>query len=146
MSAALLDVSLLIALFDPLHPNRDEAHAWFKSLGDGPFATCPITQNRFLRILSNPRYSSVTAPVEQVAEHLRALCQRANHRFWPDDLSILDEARFRMRRFAGPRQITDIYLLALAVSRGGHLVTLDRSIPWQAVEGAKLSHLRVLGG
>ena len=42
------------------------------------------------------------------------------------------------------RQLTDIYLLALAVQHGGCLVTLDRGIPVQAVRGAVATHLVVL--
>lgn len=42
------------------------------------------------------------------------------------------------------RQITDAYLLALAVEHGGRFVTLDRGIPLGAVGGALAKHLVAL--
>jgi hypothetical protein len=73
------------------------------------------------------------------------LAGRRNHEFWPEDLSPLDERRFHWERILGPRQITDIYLLGVAVARDSQLVTFDRTIPWQAVAGAKAGSLQILG-
>jgi predicted nucleic acid-binding protein len=44
----------------------------------------------------------------------------------------------------GSRQVTDVYLLALAVQQGGRLVTLDRAAPLKAVRGARTTHLAVI--
>ena len=49
---------------------------------------------------------------------------------------------FEMR---GHAQVTDVYLLGLAVAHGGTLATFDRSIPLGAVSGARPSHLTVIG-
>lgn len=76
---------------------------------------------------------------------LRGLCKDPNHEFWPDSISILDENLFALEHVHSGKQLTDIYLLALAVRRSGHLVTFDRSIPLRAVVGAKASHLKILG-
>jgi hypothetical protein len=146
MRAALLDLNVLIALFDGFNVNHEASHAWFHSLGSRKWATCPLTLNGFVRIVSHPRHPSAALTVAGAAAHLRTLCRHDNHVFWPDDLPILDETLFDLGKLAGPGQVTDVYLLALAVARGGQLVTFDRSIPWQAVRGAKPSHLRVLGG
>jgi len=145
MTAALLDVNVLVALFDPLHINHEDAHGWFASHGRRRWATCAITVNGCIRVLSSPDYPSLTATPLQVVQRLRILCARPNHEFWPEDVSLLDEERFHWERITGYRQITDVYLLSLAVARDAQLVTFDRSIPWQAVAGATASGLRILG-
>lgn len=145
MSAALLDVNVLVALFDPLHPNHGESHAWFAAHSRRPWATCPITINGCIRVLSNPRYPSFSAAPGAVAEHLRILCARPSHEFWADDLSPLDDTRLLAGKITGFQQITDVYLLALAVAHGGRLVTFDRSISRRAVPHAKETDLQILG-
>lgn len=145
MTAALLDVNVLVALFDPLHINHEDAHLWFASHGRRRWATCAITINGCIRVLSNPDYPSLTATPLQVVQRLRMLCARQNHEFWPEGISLLDEARLHWERITGHRQLTDVYLLSLAVARDAQLVTFDRSVPWQAVVGAKASDLRILG-
>ena len=54
------------------------------------------------------------------------------------------EAVADVRQVVGPRQITDAYLLALAVARDRTLVTLDRSLPSRLVRGASERHLTPL--
>ena len=58
--------------------------------------------------------------------------------FASDSVSPLDESLFRLQAIMGYRQITDIYLLGLAIRHGGRLATFDRSIPLKAVVGAAL--------
>jgi predicted nucleic acid-binding protein len=70
--------------------------------------------------------------------------REVDHEFWPDDISLLDAARFERPKILGPKQLTDIYLLALAVKNGGRLVTFDESISDAAVRGAKPRHLVVI--
>ena len=67
-----------------------------------------------------------------------------DHEFWPDDTSITDQALLDHGRILGPGQITDVYLLALAVKHGGRLVTFDRGLPLKAVRGAERRHMVVL--
>ena len=66
------------------------------------------------------------------------------HEFWPDDLSLLDAGVVDSSRIHGPRQLSDVYLLALAVRRKGHFVTFDTSVPLDAVKGARKSHIVIL--
>jgi hypothetical protein len=79
-----------------------------------------------------------------VAERLRLATVDESHEFWADGVSVLDPAVVRLDRIHGARQLTDAYLLALAVRQGGRLVTFDRAVPWQAVPGATAAHLVVL--
>jgi toxin-antitoxin system PIN domain toxin len=146
MSASLLDVNVLIALIDPAHVHFHAAHEWFTSRKGHTWATCPITVNGCIRILSQPGYAGRVLSCGEAASLLRERCRLSDHEFWPDDISLLDEARCGLSKVIGPRQITDIYLLALAVTHRGQLVTFDRTIPWRAVAGASQANLRILGG
>ncbi|MBZ5727355.1 MAG: VapC toxin family PIN domain ribonuclease [Acidobacteriia bacterium] len=145
MSIALLDVNVLVALHDPGHLNHEQSHRWFGRHRKRGWATCPITINGCVRILSSPGYPGVTATPAEVASRLRVLCAAADHHFWSDSVSLLDEALFRAQAFAGHRQVTDIYLLGLAVRNGGRLATFDRSIPLKAIHGADAQHLDLIG-
>jgi toxin-antitoxin system PIN domain toxin len=141
----LLDVNVLVALFDPAHLNHEDAHRWFAHHRKNGWATCPITVNGCVRVLSNPTYPSVDATPAEVISRLRSLCSATDHNFWEDSVSLADESLFRPRLIAGHQKITDAYLLGLAVRHQGTLATFDRSIPMKAVIGADASHLALLG-
>jgi toxin-antitoxin system PIN domain toxin len=137
---ALLDVNILIALLDSDHTSHRAAWAWFGEHARNGWASCPITQNGCIRILSHPGYPN-TRSVTEVVSRLRAATADAAHEFWPDGLSLLDDAVVDPTRVHGPRQLTDVYLLALAVRNGGQFVTFDAAIALSAVVGAKAKHL-----
>jgi len=141
---ALLDVNVLIALLDAGHVHHAVATRWLgdhlsDSAGAG-WASCPLTQNGCLRMLANRAYPR-PQPVAAVATRLAEATTTPHHAFWPDDLSVLEPARFTHERWLDSRQITDAYLLALAVHRGGVFVTLDRGIDISLVTGATPRHL-----
>lgn len=140
---ALLDVNVLIALFDPDHSLHREAHEWFAAHGKAGWASCPLTQNGCIRVMSQPRYAN-PIPVHAVAERLRQAAADRHHEFWADDVSLLDERAIDTARIHGPKQLTDVYLLALAVARGGRFVTFDRALPTAAVLNAQKKHLVVI--
>lgn len=142
---ALLDVNVLLALFDPDHVDHRVAQAFAGAdLGDG-WATCPLTQNGFVRIISQPRYPSPVSTADAVAR-LSEAASYESHAFWPDDASLLDPDVFDRTALLTHRQVTDAYLLALAVRHGGRLVTFDTGIPLRAVKGSGNKHLEVLTG
>ena len=145
MSTALLDVNVLVALHDPTHPNHEDAHRWFGRNRKRGWATCPVTVNGCVRVLSNPAYPTVAATPAEAASRLRVLCADPGHEFWSDSVPLLDESLFRLQAITGHRQITDIYLLGLAVKHGGRLATFDRSIPLKAVVGASTDRLELIG-
>ena len=140
---ALLDVNVLVALFDAAHVHHETCRAWLVEHQRAGWASCPLTQNGAIRILSTPTYPN-TVSTSEAARLLAGACGTSHHAFWPDDLSILDASSVRRERIHGPRQITDVYLLALAVARDGRLVTLDGAIPLSPVIGAQKRHLIVL--
>lgn len=143
MNRALLDVNVLLALLDSDHVDHERAREWLEAeIGSG-WASCPITENGFVRIISQPRYPSPVSPSE-AADLLDRASGTAHHQFWPCDLSLLDDSAIDRSRVHGPRQVTDAYLLALAVRHGGRLVTFDRSVVRSAVPEATADTLTVL--
>lgn len=142
--AALLDVNVLVALFDPDHVHHELAHDWFADHRDGRWATCAVSEAGFVRVVSNPAYGSAAASTADVIPLLRSFCSGASHEFWADDVSFRDESLFRPAFIRGYRQLTDIHLLGLATKRGGRLVTFDATIPVKAVVGATRDHLQVI--
>jgi toxin-antitoxin system PIN domain toxin len=140
---ALLDVNVLIALLDADHASHGRAREWFHDSAPGGWASCPITQNGCVRIMSHHGYPNAL-PVRGVVERLREATASTHHAFWPDDLSLLDERIADATRIHGPRQLTDLYLLALAVRHGGRFVTFDRTIALSAIRGAETKHLLAL--
>src|SRR3990172_6152788 len=106
MSVGLLDVNVLIALFDPLHPNHEAAHRWFVQNRKRGWATCPVTVNGCIRVLSAPAYPSAEASPAEIVSYLRILCSSPEHESWEDSVSLLDESLFRPR-LMGHRNITD---------------------------------------
>lgn len=140
---ALLDVNVLIALLDAGHVHHRVVTDWLVThLGDG-WASCPLTQNGCIRIFSNPAYPNAV-PAAQIAERLAEAARHPAHAFWPDAISLLEPGRLAWERLLSSRQVTDAYLLALAVEQGGRLVTLDRGVPLAAVSGAQSRHWVVL--
>ena len=139
---ALLDVNVLLALLDADHVDHRNARSWLEAEIDHGWASCAITQNGFVRILTQERYPSPVSPAEAIAR-LRNATSTSFHRYLPCDVSILDE-RLLPDRIHGSRQVTDAYLLALAVAHGCRLVTFDRAIPRSAALGAAPEHLRML--
>jgi toxin-antitoxin system PIN domain toxin len=140
---ALLDVNVLLALFDPEHVHHAAASAWRLTNRDEGWASCPLTQNGFIRVISGPRYPRLLA-LSVALRLLRAQVVQPEHAFWPDDVSLIDADAVDHGRIVGPNQITDVYLLALAMKNAGRLVTFDRSVPLAAVRGAEPRHLVVL--
>ncbi|MDO8794710.1 MAG: PIN domain-containing protein [Vicinamibacterales bacterium] len=141
---ALLDVNVLVALFDPDHVHHDLAHDWFAEARRDGWATCPLTENGVVRILSNRRYSPVAEPPGRTVARLRAFCQSRDHQFWPDDVSLRTTELFMDAVVYSHQAITDVYLLALAKHHGGRLATFDRAIPVDAVAGASREDLLLI--
>ena len=144
LKVALLDVNVLVALFDPAHVHHEIAHDWFADHREQGWATCPLTENGFLRTASSVAQAGEFVTVTALADGLRKFRSSGYHEFWPHDLSLLDERVFNMAFARGHQQLTDVYLLGVAVKRNGRLVTFDRKIQLAAVKGATRASLEVL--
>jgi uncharacterized protein len=140
----LLDVNVLVALFDAAHIHHEAAHGWFELNRQYRWATCALTENAFLRVLSNPAYPGRGTTIADAVARLRTFCSSREHEFWPDSVSLLDRRRVRWNHVQGHRQITDTYLLALAVSNRGRLATFDSAISLESVDGAEAHNLELI--
>ncbi len=138
MTALLLDVNVLVAMSWPGHRFHETALRWFADNNKRGWATCPMVQAGFVRIVSNPAFSPRAVTPKQAMNALHLSIQSPTHQFWADDISVSDVLRVVKGRIAGHQQVNDAYLVALAVQHGGRLATLDRSIaqlgPANAVE------------
>jgi toxin-antitoxin system PIN domain toxin len=140
---SLLDVNVLIALLDAAHIHHALATTWLqRAIGTG-WASCPITQNGCIRIMSQPAYPGALAAAD-VAQRLGEAAAGPAHQFWPADIDLVQVGAVDWQRVLGHRQVTDVYLLALAVRRAGRLVTFDRRITAAAVPGASAAQLVVI--
>jgi uncharacterized protein len=142
---ALLDANVLIALIDGDHTHHESAHKWWaKNIRHG-WASCPLTENAVIRVMSGPNYPSVLrhTPYE-ILGRLNTFIEEAEHQFWPDDISLRDTDVFVTDRIHGPRQLTDVYLLGLATRNNGRLVTFDQRISLLAVREATPENLCML--
>ena len=135
MKTCLLDVNLLLALSDPMHVHHEAAHRWFAETGKLAWATCPITENAYVRIASNPRYPNRPGSPIAVLGLLREFCSLDGHQFWPANISLREMVP--VEAVVGHNQLTDVYLLGLAIHHGGRLATLDRRIPAELLEGGE---------
>ena len=143
-SRTVTALACLIALFDAAHVHHDAAHAWFGVEGAGGWATCPLTENAVVRILSSPQYPGRRTTMQDARSRLANFCATHGHAFWPDLVSLRDSSVFHLQHVQGHRQLTDIYLLALAVHQGGRLATFDAGIPLKSVAGAERKNLQIL--
>jgi toxin-antitoxin system PIN domain toxin len=142
---ALLDISFLIALLDADHVFHQRAHVWWAANADSGWASCPLTENGVVRIMCNRGYSQrIQLVPSELIRLLDSFAANTDHEFWPDELSLRDKSHFIAERIHGSRQVTDIYLLGLAASRGARLVSFDESIPLSAVAAAKSRNLVVV--
>ncbi len=141
---SLLDVNVLVALFDPAHCHHEAAHRWFEAQRGTGWATCPLTENGFVRVVSHSAYPGRRTSVADAVRRLARFRSSGGHSFWPDQVSICEPAAVDLRHLRGHRQITDLYLLLLAAHHGGRLATFDRSVPVEAVTSAGSLNLAVI--
>ena len=139
MTCALLDTNVLLALLDPFHTGHDRAHEWFSTQKPLGWATCPIVQNGYIRIASQPTYPN---PVDtgEALSLLHDFVKTPSHLFWPDSISLIDAQICNPARLVSPKRVTDSYLLALAKANDGQLATFDAKLNTSAIEGGE-AHL-----
>ena len=134
----LLDVNVLIALSWPNHVHHQRAREWFELERDGFWATCPLTQSAFVRISANPVIVKEAVTPASSLQMLKLYTAHTDHVFWPDsiDWSSIDHPPVALLQ--GCRQVTDAYLVMLAHSKNGLLVTLDNRLV-SAIRGTDFS-------
>jgi uncharacterized protein len=142
---SLLDINVAIALLDADHDFHHRAHEWWGAAAPDGWATCPLTENGVVRIMANPAYNPRRALLPKtVIQLVSTFKESTDHAFWADSVSFLDPSLVDPAQVLGPRQITDLYLLALASSHEGCFVTFDESVHAGAVKNARKENLQVI--
>ncbi|AXR61660.1 TA system VapC family ribonuclease toxin [Leptospira mayottensis] len=133
----LLDVNVLVALSDSNHIFHEKTWQWFDRKAKNSWATCPITQNALVRIISRSSYPGSPGGIEVASAILHSLLKVKGHRFIPDNISIDSPSFYLNIVSVKSKQLTDIYLLALSVSHKVRFATFDSKIPYDAVDRGK---------
>ena len=143
----LFDINVLLAITDSHHVFHDPIHRWLNKRHGQTWASCPLTENGFVRILAQPKYASGRRSPAEALETLRQLrnARSLKHVFWPDAVSLAESGLIYPERLVTAKHVTDVYLAALAHSRKARLVTFDTSVAWQAVVGADAGLIEVPG-
>ena len=139
---SLLDVNVLLALFDTDNVFHAKATTWLAANIEDGWASCPMTQTGFVRVLSNPKYPS-GASTHQAVQMLAEATTDPHHEFWPDDVALVGP-EVDPTRLSSHQQITDVYLLALAAAHNGRFVTFDQHVIVRAAPKAASHHLLIL--
>ena len=69
---------------------------------------------------------------------------KTRHQFLTCELDVIQHDIFNWRHLQGHRQLTDAYLLALAVANQAVLLTFDKRIDYHIVKNATQHHLLIL--
>jgi uncharacterized protein len=128
VSLWLLDTNLLVALLWPAHRSHVAAQSWFAEEGQGSWATCPFTEAGFVRIVSNPAFSRDAVSPTAALEILTRNSASPQHRFLETSISLAGAVELVGVKLQGHQQITNAYLLGLALHHGASLATFDRGI------------------
>ncbi|MFZ0396204.1 MAG: TA system VapC family ribonuclease toxin [Terracidiphilus sp.] len=139
----LLDLNVLIALAEPAHVHHHQAHQWFNSSGKSGWGVCPLTEAGFVRVTTNPAFRPLTRSMGQARAILKMLKVHPGYSFWEIDESWVTLTAPFAARISGHLQVTDAYLLGLAIKRNGVLLTFDKAI--EKLAGAEFKkHVLVL--
>ena len=142
----LLDANLLIALTHAAHIHHAEAHAWLEQKPGRPWATCAMTQLAFVRLTSNPHVVGEQITPAAALQALATMTAQPQHVYWPEAPEPLAMATLNSAALVGHRQVTDAYLLGLAVHQRQRLATLDRGLVTFAQAIGLAAHVELVSG
>jgi hypothetical protein len=128
----LLDLNVLIALADPEHKLHRQAWNWFASAGRERLGICPLTEAGFMRVTTNPAFRPGPRTLEQAIAILQALKQHADYWYCPINESWVTLTAPFVARIIGHQQVTDAYLIGLAIQEDAVLVTFDKGVQYLA--------------
>ena len=141
----LLDANALIALAWTQHEHHETVSAWFKTHARQGWSTCALTQAAFVRVIAQPAFSGRAIGIADIAELLLRNVAHPKHRFLALDFGFAEVMGWCSGGLLGHRQVTDAWLLALAIRHQFKLVTFDGGIrQLLATEPERQRHLAVL--
>jgi hypothetical protein len=78
--------------------------------------------------VSNPAFSRDAVTPQEAIALLNANLKHRHHRFWSDEITFGEAVELFQGRVVGHRQVSDAYLLGLAIHKKGKLATLDQAV------------------
>jgi uncharacterized protein len=132
----LLDINILIAVADADHVHHQRAKDFFVANQALGWATCPLTENGFVRILGSHSYPKGPGSSHLARCLLDMMCSQPGHEFWPDEISLRTLGSLPISK-----HLTDHYLLGLAIHRNGKLATMDKRIDASSLPGGQNAYL-----
>jgi uncharacterized protein len=139
----LLDLNVLIALTEQAHSHHQIARRWFTATGRQAWGICPLTEAGFIRVTTNPAYRPVPRSMGQAIAILQTLKGYPEYWYLEMSKSWVDLTAPFATRIYGHQQVTDAFLLGLAIEANAVLVTFDRAIASMA-GGEFATNVRVL--
>jgi toxin-antitoxin system PIN domain toxin len=122
----LLDVNVFVALLDEDHIHHQLVTNWFTASSGLLWAICPFTEAGFLRYATAPRPGQIS--MSEATAILARMAQEPGYHYLPINADWHTLCSPFFKRLYGTKQVTDAYLLGLAVREGLVLVTLDKAI------------------
>ena len=121
----LLDVNVLVALLDENHVHHKLVTEWFNAPGL-QWAICPFTEAGFLRYATRPSGGNIT--VSEATAILTRITQKPGYHYQAISTGWHKLCIPFFKRLFGHNQITDAYLLGLALHERLVLVTFDKAM------------------
>lgn len=128
MQAILLDANVLIALVHEVHVHHALAQRWMGLERERHWASCAFTQLAFIRLGAQPQIGGEGATPARAVSLLQAAVDHPRHEYWADAPSPLTLRTLQSPGLVGHRQVSDAYLLGLAVARRARMATFDRGL------------------
>lgn len=141
MSKYLVDVNVIIALFDAKHEFHNNCMQWAK-MNEFKLVISPIVENGLFRICTHPSYPNGPSNFQEIYTFLMDLRSIKNCKFIADSYSFTDQKSNLMN--IPSRYITDVYLARLATKENLVFATFDRQIPHKYLENLKLERIHHL--
>jgi uncharacterized protein len=124
--------------------HHGQAQRWFGEVGRHAWSSCAITQLAFLRISSNPKIIAEAVKPNEAMAMLGEITALSGHHFWSDEPEPARSGVLKSLALVGHRQVTDAYLLALALHHKGKLATFDSGIGELLPQRDRARHLSVI--
>ncbi|HTW81262.1 MAG TPA: TA system VapC family ribonuclease toxin [Terracidiphilus sp.] len=128
----LLDLNVVVALTDDEHEHYASAHRWFDTLRGESWGTCPLSDAGYIRLATSPAARIGSGSFTSAIAVLADLARRPGYCFWPITESWAELTAPFSSRIFGHQQVTDAYLLGLAIKEDGVLATFDKGIRYMA--------------
>jgi len=122
----LLDVNVIVALAERTHVHNGLVREWFYAAPDLEWSLCAFTESGYLRIATGPVPGRIDMP--EATAILNQLTLHPGYRYLPITVDWQTLCSPFFKRLYGTNQVTDAYLLGLAVREDLVLVTMDKGI------------------